>query len=136
MRNLGVLFAAALLTSCAASERDLYPVRDLEGRVIRPDPDSCMASLAARRYIYEMREKLLSIWEPPTEQREEITVLLRIRIAESGYLKEVYAEAPDDPLQASAVAALERAAPFPRVPAEAICLTEEPFLAKFIVGPR
>jgi len=130
------LVAVIIATACAASNPSLYPIRDESGRVIEPDPNSCLASVAARRYIYEMRQKLLGGWQPPTNHRGKFSVTFFIRVADSGELKQVYTEAPEDPVHASALAAFKRAAPFSPVPPEAICLTEEQFMATFSFEAR
>lgn len=128
--------AALVVASCARPEHMLYPVHDPEGRPVKPDPNSCLASVAARRYIYEMREKVLAEWQPPAANPGRASVVFFLRIAESGELKQVYTESPDDPVQASALVAFRRAAPFPAVPAEAACLAEEPFQATFTLEVR
>jgi hypothetical protein len=93
-----------------------------------------MASMAARRYLYEMREVLVSSWQPPPGELGPLSFVLFFRIDESGGLTQVHSETPDDPIHASAIAAFQEAAPFGTVPAEARCLTEEPFEMHFTIG--
>jgi hypothetical protein len=135
--RLLVLVLGATLACCASPEP--YPVHDTEGRSLAADPNSCMASVVARRYVHEMRQQVLEAWQPPARGRggpSSVVVVVVVRLNASGELQDVYTEPPEDPFKTSAVAAFWRAAPFSPIPWEASCLTEQFFQARFELEGR
>jgi len=136
MRKLSIL-AAVLVLSCAGPKSIPYPVRDPSGNLIEPEPDSCFASEAARRYMYGVRESVLEVWRPPPHAPPgEWQVAIDLRIDALGNVKLAHPLEASNPMNDSALAALHEAAPFGVVPAEALCLAEQPFAATFSVQVR
>jgi hypothetical protein len=125
--------AALLLAACATGDGERAAPRG-SPEPVPPgiDPDSCLASAAARDYVQKVRDRVFAVWEPPAyTPYGEWAVTLLIRFDATGALAQVFPAEADHPLNDSAIAALERAAPFGPVPAEAICLSETPFGATF-----
>jgi hypothetical protein len=101
-----------------------YPMLDrATGRLVHPQPGECLAKVEAREYFYEVKRAIFQQWELPAGVAPDQTVNLRLRIAESGELLDAtLAAGADSRLAASALEAVRRAAPFPRMSSEARCL--------------
>jgi hypothetical protein len=102
------------------------------GRLVHPQPGECLAKVEAREYFYEVKRAIFKQWELPAGSAPDQTVDLRLRIAESGELLEAaLAAGADSQLAASALEAVRRAAPFPRMSSEARCLDGIEVMASF-----
>ena len=102
---------------------DADPLHDrATGRLVEPQPE-CLARVEAQDYLHQVRLAIARQWQLPLDSARDQTVVLRLRIAESGRLLEVTASAgAESPIAASALEAVNRAAPFPPMSSDARCL--------------
>jgi hypothetical protein len=134
--GIPILALTLSVVACTLPDRERFPMYDPQGRLLADNPDSCFASLESRRYIHRMRSQVLRNWRPKERSIGTWTVELAVRLDAAGNLKQLHAQDPENPLNDSAIEAVHKTAPFPEVPAEATCITEELFRVKFSLEVR
>ncbi len=94
--------------------------------------DDCFLEPTVARYVAGVQDRILDNWELPPDSmaNREVTLLLTFRA--NGTLERArIVESDDSRLKRSVAAALQRARPFDRVPAQATCLVGQPIRTRF-----
>lgn len=94
--------------------------------------DECFLEPAVAHYVADVQDRILSLWELPPDSMANREVVLLLTFRANGTLERArIVESNDTRLKRSVAAALQRALPFDRVPAEAGCLVGRPIRTTF-----
>lgn len=123
-QKIALITLSLLVSSCTVSQETNSPAISLS----TPDYDS---------YLNMVRKKVLSNWKFPSGVSGPQAVTLRFVLDIDGKLMSVeVANTTDARLSGSAIEAMNRASPFPRIPENLKKLAGEPMAMKFSVSTQ
>lgn len=125
-----VLAIALLALPACGPSRPPDPL--LSERAPAPEVAACLEKPEAQAYVAAVKQRLFDAWELPGGLRadQELTVLIRLD-AQGELFLALVPDAGSSELEASALAAIENAKPYPPLPEAASCLRGRPFRAIF-----